>query len=164
MTYVYDQAAEDQRQHLAETLWHREHPVCQSMLVSSLLSFDSYCSFSFDEEDIENLYPDPSEWQLNRCISWLDEHAVDYSDLEKDDPEQFRDEVRDYSDPQDILEWWAVSSWFADKLREHGECILDNDYGIWWGRTCSGQSVVLDGVIQAIAVETLTSNNMEVLL
>lgn len=154
--------SDERLQSLAGALWSRESPSCQTALISLLLgqqNLDSsgYRIEDFSSESIENLYPDPSEWSIDKCIAWLDERdAVDYSDLEKDDPEQFRDEVRDYSDPKEILEWWAISSEFANKLREHGECILDNDYGIWWGRTCSGQSVTLDSVIQSIAVDALS--------
>lgn len=51
----------------------------------------------------------------------------------------------------EILEWWLVTSWMAERLKEQGETILDNDYGIWWGRSCSGQSITCDGVIRSIA-------------
>ena len=54
-------------------------------------------------------------------------------------------------EPQEIFEYWLVTSWLAKKLRQHGEPILDNDYGIWWGRTSSGQSITMDWVIQEIA-------------
>jgi hypothetical protein len=51
---------------------------------------------------------------------------------------------------QEIYEWWAVSEWFAEKLQEQGEPVLRNDYGVWWGRTCTGQSIKLDHVINRI--------------
>jgi len=31
-----------------------------------------------------------------------------------------------------------------------GEPILESDYGTWWGRTCTGQAIQLDGTIQKI--------------
>lgn len=58
---------------------------------------------------------------------------------------------------QEIFEWWLVSSWIADKLKEKGEPILDNDYGIWWGRCCSGQAVYMDGVMQEIYNDLLNT-------
>lgn len=51
---------------------------------------------------------------------------------------------------QDIYEWWLVSEWLERKLKEQCEPILDNAYGSWWGRTCSGQAIYLDGVINKI--------------
>ena len=50
----------------------------------------------------------------------------------------------------EIFEWWIVSSWLANRLKELDEPILKNDYGIWWGRTSTGQAIKLDGVIEEI--------------
>ena len=59
-------------------------------------------------------------------------------------------------EPQEILEWWPVSDWMKDKLLEKGEPILNyQDYNYFWGRTCSGQAICLDHVIQTIAKEVL---------
>jgi hypothetical protein len=53
-------------------------------------------------------------------------------------------------DLQDIYEWWFVSGWLYEKLRAAGEPVLDSDYGYLWGRTCTGQAIFLDGVIEDI--------------
>lgn len=50
-----------------------------------------------------------------------------------------------------IFEWFAVSRWLAKKLNDIEEPILENDYGQWWGRTCFGQEIILDGTFQTIA-------------
>ena len=54
----------------------------------------------------------------------------------------------------EILEYWAVSSYLADKLEEKGECIAKDflDFNVW-GRTCSGQAILLDYVISDIAYD-----------
>lgn len=51
---------------------------------------------------------------------------------------------------KDIFEWWAVSEQLADLLRHHHQPVLSNEFGVWWGRTCTGQSIILDGTIQKI--------------
>ncbi len=51
---------------------------------------------------------------------------------------------------KEIYEWWLVSDWLLAKLKEHGEPILENEYGSWWGRTCTGQAIFLDVVIAQI--------------
>lgn len=51
----------------------------------------------------------------------------------------------------EIYEWYRVSQWLAEKLIAQGESVLSNNYGYWWGRTCTGQSIILDGTIQEIA-------------
>lgn len=55
------------------------------------------------------------------------------------------------SEAQEIFEWWSVTSWLAEKLLELGEPVLMNDYGQWWGRTCTGQNIILDGTFQKLA-------------
>ena len=46
---------------------------------------------------------------------------------------------------------WAVTEWLAKELLDIGECVLDNVYGYWWGRQCSGQAIKMDGTLQEIA-------------
>lgn len=67
--------------------------------------------------------------------------------------QDWRDAVRDNStdNPQEVYQWFRVSSWLLKKLRDIGQPVLDNDYGEWWGRTCCGQSIVQDGTIQEVA-------------
>ena len=55
-------------------------------------------------------------------------------------------------DIKEIFEYYFVSNWLAQKLIDAGEPILDSeilDYPIW-GRTCTGQAIILDGTIQEI--------------
>jgi hypothetical protein len=53
-------------------------------------------------------------------------------------------------DQQEIYEWWFVSEWFYERLRSVGEPVIDSDYGYLWGRTCTGQAISLDSVIENI--------------
>lgn len=55
------------------------------------------------------------------------------------------------SEPQEIFEWWLVTRWLAEKLVAIGQPVLDNGYGHWWGRTCTGQAIVMDGTMQEVA-------------
>lgn len=61
--------------------------------------------------------------------------------------DEWKDRIVDFSadNPNEPLEWWVVDSWLCEKLLEIGEVVIDNDYGYWWGRTCSGQGVSQDG-------------------
>lgn len=61
------------------------------------------------------------------------------------------EEGEDEETPQEIFEYWFISDWFAERLKEHGEPVII-DYGVW-GRTTTGQSWILDGVCRAIAKE-----------
>lgn len=53
-------------------------------------------------------------------------------------------------DVNEVLEWWLVSDWLIERLEEKGEPILKTDYETWWGRTTSGQAIILDYVIEKI--------------
>jgi len=57
------------------------------------------------------------------------------------------------NEPQEILEWWIVDEWLYSKLKEHGEAVLEWGNNHYWGRTTSGQAIMLDGVISAICEE-----------
>jgi len=102
-------------------LIEREIYCCDSALVARLCS-DMMTGFHWD--DMENLIaPNP-----------------DYDGDEGEDNSDSEDEHYN----QEPLEWWRVSKWACEQLRAVGEPVLDNDYGYWWGRTCSGQSIELD--------------------
>lgn len=68
--------------------------------------------------------------------------------LVKDENCEMLDCIENYCDDegesQEVLEWWLVSSWSADKLAEMGEVVLRWQNCEWWGRTCSGQAIALD--------------------
>jgi hypothetical protein len=50
----------------------------------------------------------------------------------------------------DVYEHWSVTEWLGERLEEQGEKVIDF-YGLTvWCRTCTGQAILLDGVIQNI--------------
>jgi hypothetical protein len=128
-------------------------------------------AYQFQYDNITNLYPvipSPNdirdEWDTDQCFEFLAQwgRVNGAPKLTEENTDTFEEELADYtasvaeeladdSDPQEIFEWWRVTdSWLAGKLEEIGEPILDNDYGTWWGRTCSGQSIILDGTMQGL--------------
>ena len=53
----------------------------------------------------------------------------------------------------DVMEWWLIDGWLAERLKEQGEVIIE-EYGChWWGRLTSGQAIYMDGVIQELCGE-----------
>jgi hypothetical protein len=87
--------------------------------------------------------------EIYLCQSSLVEKCFESSLFCIDDIENINDAETD--EYQEVFEWWAISNWLAEKLKEHQEPILDNDYGTWWGRTCTGQAIKMDSVIEDIA-------------
>ena len=56
-------------------------------------------------------------------------------------------------DYDEVYEHWVVSGWLQRKLAEKGEITGDLCGLTIWGRCCTGQSMVLDSVIQEITRE-----------
>ena len=53
-----------------------------------------------------------------------------------------------YDYTPEIFEHWIVSDWLAHELDERGERVLRDFFGLTvWGRSCTGQSILLDRVI-----------------
>lgn len=165
----------------------REILTCQSMLVEELLKSNMD---GFEYDDIENLYINNEDEieELQEKNENLQEQIDELSDeIDNDNTlddsliadrekqiqnlEQEIEEIDnkieelklEQEEPQEIYEWWLITSWFADKLRGYNEPIIDNDYGIWWGRGTSGQAILLDYVISKICedMEILEGQNNE---
>ncbi len=120
----------------------RDIYACQSMLVEEALKKQL---FSID--DIENIYR-PFDGKLIKpsvCIGCKSEFLC--LDSETGECESC---FEDNQIPQEIFEWWLVSPWLSKKLLMEGQPILDNDYGVWWGRCATGQAISLDYIIQKI--------------
>ncbi len=125
----------------------------------------------FSDENIANLTPDPDDWDAARCRAWLEDrgHTVpdvpdvdcptcagtgttdSAADEDDDYVDALRDAVRDNAEPEEVYEWYLVSEWLGRKLAAIGECVLDSGYGVFWGRTCTGQAVIMDGTLQRVA-------------
>lgn len=126
----------------------REIYACQSSLVEEALKKQL---FSID--DIENIYR-PFDGKLlhpSRCVNCNDNFQL--LDSETGECEEC---YQDNQEPQEIYEWWLISPWLSKKLLIEGQPILDNDYGVWWGRCATGQAIMMDYVIQQIYDDLMT--------
>lgn len=131
----------------------REVLSCQTYLVNHLLEKEI---FNYDE--IVNFY----EYKCKECggtLTQLDtnqctELEIEYGSYRCDTCSMtYRESCIDNEieqEPQEIYEWWLCSEWLLEKLEEQGEPIIRTDYGDWWGRTTTGQAIVLDYVIEVI--------------
>jgi len=97
----------------------------------------------FHWDDIENFYMTDKE-----ILDSIGSYDKDMSDQE------LIDEVRNNGeDLKEIFEWYLVSDWFLERLREISEPVIDNNYGEYWGRCGTGQAICLDYNIQELAFE-----------
>ena len=114
----------------------------------------SYLVTNLMQQEIEGFYYDDIE---NQYLT--DEEIIKYhlDDIElNEDSKEITFDILDeykYENPKEIFEWYLVSNWFLDKLKEINEPIINNDYGEYWGRCCTGQAIYLDYDIQELAYE-----------
>ena len=103
-----------------------------------------------DVDEVTNVYTDNSD-EINAFEIRIEELENDGMD---EDTEKLQEEIEELEQEQeeakDIYEWWLISDWIARKLEEQNECMLNTDYGTWWGRTCTGHSISMDYVIEQI--------------
>lgn len=90
-----------------------------------------------------------------------DEIAANHDDLPEDFEELYDDERIEWARDQGIdpdypeaYEHWIVSGWLASRLKEKGEMVGEIFNLTIWGRTTTGQAILLDSVIQEIAEES----------
>lgn len=143
---------------------------CDSSLVSDLIevSQDSGKIEGFSYEDIENLYTDVSDFDADQCREYASDHGLDLPSLrvlsdedtanrrdgtDDSDLDDAREVCREHAqeNPAEIYEWWRVDPWLCARLKDIGECVIDNGYGCWWGRCATGQGLIMDGTLQRIA-------------
>lgn len=55
----------------------------------------------------------------------------------------------------EIYEWWIVSRYLGEKLKKHGQPVLEDGQNYYWGRCTTGQAILLDAVIGRICEEML---------
>ena len=168
-----------QADEIVERLIRNNVLTCQSSLIDALMqsAFDGFdwgngAGLSVDPSDwaIESVYEfaDDNGIELDddpRRMGW--EELTDIvdpdsestaeslrSEIEDIREDEWKDQVREWSEdnPVEPLEWWLVDSWLAGQLQEMTqEPVLDNEYGQWWGRTCTGQSIACDSTFYILA-------------
>lgn len=120
-------------------------------------------------DDIENLYSYPeyygkiadfaggSDEQRQAEIDRLNE-MLDADDFASEEVKQTCiDEINELenldTEAVEIFEWWAVSEFLYRKLKENGYCVIDAGSCYVWGRTTTGQAILLDYAISKICAD-----------
>lgn len=102
--------------------------------------------FELDYEDRKNFFYQVTSngiIDINSCCdNWQDLCESESIDLQSDN----------YIE---AYEHWIVSDWLARKLNNYEELVTLDFLGLTiWGRTCTGQAICLDHVIQQIAIDS----------
>ena len=94
------------------------------------------------------------DWNLTE-YQWYDDLFL--KPQEPEDIDYYDDDCsfNDYCPEPEIeyrqpYEFWIVSDFFAEKLRQNNELLTDH-WGFWiWGRQTTGQSILIDYIFQKI--------------
>lgn len=183
MTTLSDSAV---NQRIMSNLVEREVIQCVSSLVHHFATNEAALDGSdYSQEDIIDLCtnrPDHSERieEIENEISELEDKQSDLEDELSDGEGDRKQEIieaelatmksnlsklesekddleSEQEDGHEVYEHWAVTKWFANKLKAHGETVGELFDMQIWGRCTSGQSISIDSVIFEIA------NDMEIL-
>lgn len=160
------------RQRIATDMVRREVYYCVSSLVATLVQ--SYNTDLHETRDMADLVerafelasPVPDYEEAAIQAGWVRAADTGYWCRESEshdapvDREEYataeglcrEHEIEPYD--REVYEHWLVSGWLGKKLAEKGEKV-DTDFAgmVVWARTCTGQAIALDSVIEAIAVE-----------
>jgi len=127
---------------------------------------ENYCSANVDsiidnandlwndkEDDFKAYANDPDTF--NRRMKKIGDLAVFIHSLDNDELQEFCNEfgIEYETEPSEIYEWWAVSSYLYDKLKEMGYCVVDAGSCKVWGRCTTGQAILLDYCISKICAD-----------
>ena len=159
-----------------------EVKACVSMTTEYILKQEDYQDAPFTWDDVENLTIDNSEKieKLQEEIETLEEQAQEeveeseglleseeisgfthernleqieekYNSLKEKLQDQIEELENEQEEQQEVFEWWIVSDFLCRKLKNQGEVVIDSEN--IWGRCCTGQAILLDGVISNICEE-----------
>lgn len=110
--------------------------------------------YGIREDDLKN---DILKDYKEELKEYLEDTFTEKTKLEDLDEEQLRElaeelniNIDDYEETQEAYEHWIIDEWLGEKLEAKGELIGDFFGLTIWGRTCSGQAILLDWVISEI--------------
>lgn len=97
--------------------------------------------------------------EVDFIIHFLISYGSAYKELpfDLDDYDEAFENAYDTGDPDaeypEVYEWYAVSPLLAERLKARHEIVIVSKDKTLWGRQTTGQSVILDYVIQQIALD-----------
>lgn len=60
------------------------------------------------------------------------------------------DEEPIYSAENEIMQWWLITPYLAERLSEQGEIVIEDLGCQWWARQSCGQAIYMDAVMAKI--------------
>lgn len=133
----------------------REVITCVTHIVEYIISQ----SFEGKNDNIPFTYDDIENMYVPKCNNCGDFNSIE--EVENEEGEtvykcSYCDNVTEEepeTEPQEVFEWWIVDSMLYEDLQKRGYVVLDDGFHKYWGRTTTGQAILLDGVISEICMD-----------
>lgn len=143
----------------------------ENLPLADIIEHLEYAAGDIDDSEFEDALEEAlSEEAMSIIVGICDEEFQNpwdtFTEWASDNPEAAEENVdtvplarlaEQHTHPE-VYEWWIVNHWFARKLSEHGEIVIDGNI---WGRQCTGQSIALDGVVRSIYNEINKDEQVE---
>jgi hypothetical protein len=117
---------------------------------------DESLYFEGGSEDDKNTFLEEFERLENESSELFDNEEISKTTHERN-KELIAEAKQEFegieTEAAEIFEWWVVSEFLYRKLKENGYCVVDAGSCYIWGRTTTGQAILLDYVITRICAE-----------
>ena len=141
---TWERRLESGYQRAVSDMVSREVCYCVSGLISELAGKEEY---------FEELWPVLSTPEL-----YCPDCNAEHDDIIEADPETLEDDdcpicdnAQVSANNREAFEHWIVTGWLMRELEERGEMVVEDFLGLTlWGRSCTGQTIAMDNVIQDI--------------
>jgi hypothetical protein len=110
--------------------------------------------FDGGNEDAKNSFLENFERLENESLELFENETISEETHERNCSiiEDAKSEFQDLETENcEVFEWWLVSSYLCEKLQQMGYCVIDSES--IWGRTTTGQAILLDYEITQICAE-----------
>jgi hypothetical protein len=109
--------------------------------------------WDYKEEEFKAYANDPDTF--NRRMKKIGDLAVFIHSLDSNELQEFCQEfdIEYETEASEIFEWWAVSEYLYNKLKDMDYCVVDAGSCYVWGRTTTGQAILLDYAISKICAD-----------
>ena len=105
----------------------------QTLLEKEIISYDEIENQTLTDEEIK------------------DNYQYDLKGKDEEEINEFIQNVRNRNEDQkEIYEYWCVTEWLYNKLKELGEPVVQWENLNIWGRTCTGQAIALDNTMTKV--------------
>lgn len=117
---------------------------CVTSMIEELQGYqaDWTCLYEMDNQQLTD----------EECLKHYNDQGYHQEPTDTDEMkiEHIRDNREDEREP---LEYHIVTKWFYEKLKENNEVVFTNDFNYFWGRTTSGQMIMMDSIIETIYIK-----------